>query len=74
MTKEEYLKIRDCNQHDVMPVLRFYHNISSKKGTELSERDFLVYFSEWLKHPLIQVNLSNIITGTFKQLDKHFEV
>lgn len=75
MTKEEFIKIRDNNTSDVIPLLHFYHNLNLKVGqVHLTRGEFLKLYTQWLQIPMILMAQGVIIYKVINQLEKHFEV
>lgn len=75
MTKEEFLKIRDNNTMDVVPLLHYYHNISIKHNQkELSIDEFRIAYSHWLQIPIVAISHANIISTVIKKLEIHFKI
>ena len=74
ITKGRYLYIRETPTEDVIPVLHAYNNYACQKGKEMTIEEFRKYYTEWIMHPVVAMNMSRIISGTFRLMDKIFEV
>ena len=73
MTKSEYLDIRNDSSRDVMPVLHYFHNSQcANNQAQLTFYEFKLFYSEWLKNPLVLAAHSAIITRVFALMDKQF--
>ena len=77
MNKEEYLKIKNDQKADKLPILYFFAKLKGLKGVDTIEQ-FGAYFHKWIvslmRHPADLIWLKQIHYYVDVELDKHFNV
>ncbi len=77
MTKEQFIKTINNPKSDMMPVLYYYHKISTENDSDkihLTFVEFRKYFSAYVFEVLGGARLHQIIEYTINELKKHFNI